>query len=106
VFTQTWSELSGDSEALGEATREMGGFGLTYFLYAFDPVWSDCDRQVWGRATAHSRTSIGDSWISQEVEQAQKAGLRRDPVRSYKALLSGWSKVAANASNLKGKANA
>jgi len=30
-----------------------------------------------GRATTHSRRSIGDSWIRQEVEQAQNAGLRR-----------------------------
>jgi len=34
VFTQTSSVFRGDSEALGEASREMGGFGLTYNLYA------------------------------------------------------------------------
>ena len=34
MFTQTSSVFRGDSEALGEASREMGGFGLTYNLYA------------------------------------------------------------------------
>jgi hypothetical protein len=41
VFTQTSSVFRGDSEALGEASREMGGFGLTYNLYAsiqFDAI--------------------------------------------------------------------